>query len=105
MPVPAPHWDLTNIYPSLESKEFKAAVNQYKKQVADLDDYFVEVVSKTSEKTPVKTLAPIVGEVVDRMNSIQTLSATIVPFIYAYVTTNSRDKLAMKSLSEFEQAK
>jgi pepF/M3 family oligoendopeptidase len=104
MTVSAPRWDLTNIYPSLESSEFKHAVEDYKKQVADLEDYFTEVVNKTDAATPVNTLAPIVGEVIDRMNSILTLSATIVPFIHSYVTTNSRDKLAMKSLSEFEQA-
>ena len=27
MSTPAPRWDLTNVYPSLESKEFKAAVD------------------------------------------------------------------------------
>lgn len=104
MTVSAPRWDLSNVYPSLESSEFKEAVRSYKKQVADLEDYFVEVVDKTSDKTPIKTLAPIVGEVVDRMNAILTLSATIDPFIHSYVTTNSRDTLAMKTLSEFEQA-
>ncbi len=51
-----------------------------------------------------KTLAPIVGEVIDRINTIQTLSATIGPFIHSFVTTNSRDKVALKALSEFEQA-
>jgi pepF/M3 family oligoendopeptidase len=104
MPVPAPRWDLTNVYPSLESAEFKNAVSDYKKQVADLGDYFVEVVNKADAAKPVETLAPILGEVVDRMNSIQTLSATIEPYIYSFVSTNSHDKLAKKTLSEFEQA-
>jgi pepF/M3 family oligoendopeptidase len=100
----APHWDLTNVYPSLESKEFKAAVEDYKKQVVELQDYVDEVLGKATAKTPAKELSAIIGDVVDRMNSIQTLSATIVPFIYSYVTTDSRDKLAMRTLSEFEQA-
>ena len=104
MTIPAPHWDLSNVYPSLESNEFKAAVTNYKKQVAELQDYFDEVVTKATAKTAPKELASIIGDVVDRFNSAQTLSATIMPFIYSYVTTNSRDKLAMKTLSEFEQA-
>ena len=104
MTIPAPHWDLSNVYPSLESNEFKAAVTDYKKQVAELQDYFDEVVTKATAKTAPKELASIIGDVVDRFNSAQTLSATIMPFIYSYVTTNSRDKLAMKTLSEFEQA-
>ena len=36
MSVSAPRWDLSNVYPSLDSKEFKAAVEDYKKQVAAL---------------------------------------------------------------------
>ena len=104
MTVPAPRWDLTNVYPSLESKEFNAAVANYKKQVAALEKFFKSKLAKADAKTKAKELAPLVGKAVDQINSIQTLSATIVPFIYSYVTTNSRDKLAMKTLSEFEQA-
>ncbi len=104
MPIPAPRWDLSNVYPSLESKEFKAAVADYKKQVAAVEKFFDQKVSRAGAMTPVKDLAPLLGKMVDRMNAIQTLSATIVPFIYSYVTTNSRDKLAMKTQSEFELA-
>lgn len=104
MTISAPRWDLSNVYPSLESREFKAAIADYKKQVAAFERFFKNKLGKANAKTKVKDLAPLVGKAVDQINSIQTLSATIVPFIYSYVTTNSRDKLAKKSLSEFEQA-
>ena len=103
MSTPAPRWDLTNVYPSLESKEFKAAIEGFKTQVTDLEDYFVEVVSKTDENTPAEQLGPIVGEVVDRFNEAYTLSSTIEPFIYSFVSTDSRDKAATRALSEYEQ--
>lgn len=105
MSIPAPRWDLSNVYPSLDSQEFKAAVDAYKKQVAELQDYFDEVVVEANTETPPKELASILGDVVDRINSVQTLLATVVPFIQSYVTTDSRDKVARKTLSEFEQAK
>jgi oligoendopeptidase F len=104
MTIPAPRWDLSNVYPSLESNEFKAAVADYKKQVAELQDYFDEVVTKATIQTAPQELAAIIGDVVDRFNSAETLSATIGPFINSYATTDSRDKLAMKTRSEFEQA-
>ncbi len=99
-----PHWDMTNVYPSLESKEFKAAVEDYKDQVASLEKFFNKKMSKATAKTPVKELAPLIGQTIDRFNSIQTISGTIGPFIYAYVSTNSHDKIATRALSEFEQA-
>jgi pepF/M3 family oligoendopeptidase len=104
MTISAPRWDLSNVYPSLESKEFKAAVDDYKKQVAALEKFFKNKLRKTNAKTKAKELAPLAGNAIDQINKIQTISATIVPFIYSYVTTDSRDKVAMKTLSEFEQA-
>jgi oligoendopeptidase F len=104
MTISAPRWDLTNIYPSLESDEFKAAVDDYKKQVAAFEKFFKKKLGKENTKTKAKDLAPLVGKAIDQINSIQALSATIGPFIYSYVTTNSRDKVAMKTRSEFEQA-
>jgi len=99
-----PHWDLTNVYPSLESKEFKAAITDYRKQVAGFEKFFDKKLSKAGAKTPAKELAPLIGKAIDQLNSIQTLSGTIVPFIYSFVTTDSRNKDAMRVLSEFEQA-
>ncbi len=55
MTVTAPHWDMTNVYPSLESKEFQSAFNNLKTQLADLEDYFVEVVDKADATKPAKT--------------------------------------------------
>jgi len=103
MSTPAPRWDLTNVYPSLDSKEFKAAIESFKTQTAELEDYFEEVVGKTDEKTPADQLGPILGEVVDRFNVAYTLSETIEPYIYSFVSTDSRDKTAMRTLSEYEQ--
>jgi len=105
MSIPAPRWDLTNVYPSLESAEFKAAFRSLKTKVADLGDYFVEVVSKTDGNTPPDQLGPIVGEVVDRFNDTYTLSSTLEPYIYSFVSTDSHNKTAMRTLSEYEQAK
>ena len=104
MTISAPRWDLTNVYPSLESDEFKAAVGDYKKQVAAFEKFFKNKLRKANSKTNAKDLASLAGKAIDQINSIQTLSATIGPFIYSYVTTNSRDKVAMKIRSEFEQA-
>jgi pepF/M3 family oligoendopeptidase len=104
MSITAPRWDLTNVYPSLESKEFKTAIETFKTHVADLDDYFIEVVSKTDVNTPSDQLGPIIGEVVDRFNAAYSLTATIGPYIYSFVSTDSHNKTATRALSEFEQA-
>jgi pepF/M3 family oligoendopeptidase len=104
MTISAPHWDLSNVYPSLESKEFQAAVHDYKKQVAALERFFNNKLGKTSARTSAKELAPLVGKALDQINRIYILSSTIFNYINSFVSTDSHNKLAMKTLSEFEQA-
>ncbi len=99
-----PHWDLSNVYPSLSSKEFKAALADYKRQVAALEKLFDKKLSTAGPRTPARELAPLVGDAINRINRILVLSGTIAPFIYSYVTTDSRQQSAMRALSEFEQA-
>jgi len=105
MSIPAPRWDLTNVYPSLESEEFKGAFASFKTKVADLGDYFVEVVNKADASTPPDQLGPILGEVVERFNDTYTLTSTLEPYIYSFVSTDSHNKTATRTLSEYEQAK
>jgi len=103
MTISAPRWDLTNVYPSLESKEFKNAVKKYKKLLDELEAFFGKKLSKANSKTDPKKLGKLLGESVDRFNELFELSGTINPFIYSFVTTDSRNKDAMRALSEFEQ--
>ncbi|HNN12448.1 MAG TPA: M3 family oligoendopeptidase [Anaerolineales bacterium] len=102
MTVSAPHWDLTNVYPALDSKPFKNAVKKYKSLLDELEAFFTKA-SKADGKTDPKKLGKLLGESADRFNEIFELSGTIGPYIYSFITTDSRNKEAMRALSEFEQ--
>jgi len=102
MTVTVPQWDLKNVYPSLESKEFKSAIKKYKSMLDEMELFFKKA-SKADSKTDPKKLGKLLGEAVDRFNAIFELSGTIGPYIYSFVTTDSRNKVAMRTLSEFEQ--
>ncbi len=103
MTISAPHWDLTNVYPSLESKEFQNAVKEYKGLLDKLEKFYKSKISKASAKTSSKELGDLLGKSVDQFNAIYELSGTIDAYISSFVTTNSRDKTAMRLLSELEQ--
>ena len=103
MTISAPSWDLTNVYPSLESREFKNAIKKYKKMLDEQEAFFAKSLSKANAKTDPKKLGKLLGEAVDRFNALFELSSTISPFIYSFVATDSRNKAAMRALSEFEQ--
>lgn len=102
MTISAPRWDMTNVYPALDSKQFKNAVKKYKTLLDELEAFFKKS-AKADGKTDPKKLGKILGEAVDRLNTIFELGGTIGPYIYAFISTDSRDKNAMRVLSEFEQ--
>src|SRR5215510_2398706 len=104
MTISAPRWDLTNVYPSLESKEFNNAVKEYKSLLNKLEKFYKSKISKANGKTSAKELGTLLGKSVDQFNDIAELSGTIEAYIYSFISTNSKDKTAMRVYSEFEQA-
>ncbi len=102
MTVSAPRWDMTNVYPSLESKEFKNAIKNYKSMLDEME-VFLKKASKADSKTEPKKVGKLLGESVERFNALFELSNTISPFINSFVTTDSRNQDAMRALSKFEQ--
>src|ERR1700752_1835887 len=103
MTISAPRWDLTNVYPSLESKEFQNAIKEYKGLLDKLERFYKSKISKANGKTSAKELGVLLGKSVDQFNDIAELSGTIEAYIYSFISTDSRDKTAMRLYSEFEQ--
>jgi pepF/M3 family oligoendopeptidase len=103
MTISAPRWDLTNVYPSLESKEFQDAVKNYQGLLDKFEKFYKSKISKASAKIPAKELGSLLGKSVDQFNAIFELSGTIEAYIYSFISTNSRDKTAMRLYSELEQ--
>jgi len=102
MTVSASRWDLTNVYPSLDSKQFKAATKKYKSLLDELDG-FLKKAEKANSKTEPKKLGKLLGEAVDRFNELFELSGTMSSYLYSFITTDSRNKDAMRIFSEFQQ--
>jgi pepF/M3 family oligoendopeptidase len=103
MTTSPPRWDVSNIYPGLESPEFVAAIESLSSQAGRIENLFQEQVASAGSDTAVPELASLVGEVISRFNEALELAGTIRAYIYAFVSTDSRDYLARKRFSEFQQ--
>lgn len=102
MSVSASRWDLTNVYPALDSKQFKSAIKQYKSLLDELEA-FLKKAEKANSKTDPKKLGKLLGESTDRFNALFELSGTLSAYLYSFITTDSRNKEAMRAFSEFQQ--
>ena len=43
-----PHWDLSNVYPSLESPEFNAGLEKLSTQIDDFEKFFSKKISQNN---------------------------------------------------------
>jgi pepF/M3 family oligoendopeptidase len=101
-----PHWDLSNVYPSLESERFKSAIVSLNRQIAELkaycDQYRIGRTEGELQALESSRLKEIVDGYITRMNSLLRLFTTINAFIGSFVTTDSYNTSAKHSESEFE---
>ncbi len=97
-----PHWNLSNVYPGLETKEFAADIEKLKGLIAEMEAFFANRVAKSDVKTNPKELGNLLGEAVNRWNALYELSGTLRAYVSSFVTTDSRDMVAMKKMSEFQ---
>jgi oligoendopeptidase F len=98
-----PHWDLTNVYPGLETAEFNTALDNLKQKIVRLEILFKEQVTGTSPEKDNNKLANLIGEFLDQLNQTLELSGTIRAYISSYVSTDSRNLTARRIQSEFDQ--
>lgn len=99
-----PHWDLSNVYPSLESKEFTEAIDQSKAQLDELDSYMSERSIHRAGPRPEDSaeLAETIGGYVDRMNALLQLFGTLGAYVHSFVSTDSYNTTAKRIESELE---
>jgi len=99
-----PHWDLSNVYSSLESKDFTEAVDQLKAQLDELDSYMSERSIHRAGPRPEDSaeLAETIGGHVDRMNALLQLFGTLGAYVHSFVSTDSYNTTAKRIESELE---
>lgn len=98
-----PHWDLSNVYPGLESEAFLADGKKLRADLQELQTFFAEtVVPITAEHTPAEIEA-VLSEAVERLNEMYTFGMTYRAYISSFISTDSYNKTALKAMSELDK--
>jgi pepF/M3 family oligoendopeptidase len=98
-----PHWNLANIYPSLDSDEFKAALAELEQHLAEMESSFQSEIAPSNAQTDPKRLNELVNKVIAHSNQAAELAWTIGSYINGYISTDSYNQQAMRTHSEFQQ--
>ena len=100
-----PHWDMTVVYPGLESQEFAQGFARGIQDINDLAHLFDTYHIMEQASTPLnnKTIKAFEA-VVERLNAVLDTTRTLSAYIMCFVTTNTSDNLAQARMSELQQA-
>lgn len=96
-----PRWDLTNVYPSLQSPEFAAAIQTLQEKIKSSEILMARAESLDLSAYP-SVLADMVNSLVDGYNDIMLLTNTIDAYLYSFNSTDSFNTEANRKMSEFE---
>ena len=100
-----PRWDLSNVYPDLESDELRRSFVDLRAQIDALDAFLDEnKVSRTVGSSGLQGMQvkPIVEGYLDRTNASLRLYATMSAYVSSFVSTDSYNTTAKRLESELE---
>lgn len=100
-----PHWDMTVVYPGLDSPEYAEALRTVLSEISHIEALFDRYrVGPDSSGRDGEQAAAAFDAVVPRYTDFLTELHTLQVYTSTFVSTNSRDTLAQARMSELQQA-
>lgn len=98
-----PHWDMTPVFPSLDSREFASAFDQLVASIAQLKAVFDEAnIRKTSESAVDESTLDSFETIIGLMNDVADRFRTLRAYVHSFVTTEAQNDLAQARNSELQ---
>ena len=97
-----PRWDLSNVYPGLDSPEFLAGTNQRESMLTEMEALLTSLES-LDDKSDAELVADRINHLLTEIQKLLLLENTLGAFIHSFVSTDSFNKDAMRKQSEFER--
>lgn len=100
-----PHWDMTVVFPSLESPEFNAEFSAYTAQLTEIACLFnTHDIRKLSKSPPLAEMAASFETITAALNPFLERTQTLRAYINSFVATDSRNARAQACMSDLLQA-
>ena len=99
-----PRWDMTPVYPGLNSPEFDQGFAHFTQQIAGLVELFDahNIQAQPAHALDDATIQSFEA-VTNRLNTLMEEETTLGAYLSCFVTTNTQDTLAQARYSEFQQ--
>ena len=98
-----PHWDLTNVYPGLDSPALAQDIEWVKTDTEALHQLYLEKLSTIDAESPPETVNDAISSMVDRMNALMLKAYTVRAYLHSFVSTDSFNQQAAQLMSQFDR--
>ena len=100
-----PRWDLTPIFPSLESLEFDTAFAEVCREINELGPFFDQHHVRRREFKPVEAVeADAFNHIIERLGALKERLRVLTSYLYCLVSTEADNDAAQGKLSELKIA-
>jgi oligoendopeptidase F len=98
-----PHWDMTVIYPGLESAEFNDAFQTVMNSITELGDLIDKhKINRVDQLSINDDTVAIFEMLINKFNSTLESFSTLRAYIFGFITTDSRNTIAQAKNSELQ---
>jgi oligoendopeptidase F len=100
-----PHWDMTVVYPSMESQEFARGYSSVVQDIDELAHLFDTRHIEGQTTAPLNDATIKTFEIIiERFNAVLEATSTLSTYIMCFITTNTHDSLAQAKMSELQKS-
>jgi oligoendopeptidase F len=104
MKTDLPRWDMSVVYPGLDSPEYERDVRNFVRALDELEGLFDEVpIDRAEDPLAPDLAASVLERVLPLYNALSDHAWTLGAYVYAFVSVDSRDEYAQARLSELER--
>jgi oligoendopeptidase F len=104
MKTDLPRWDMSVVYPGLDSPEYERDLRSFVRALDELEGLFDEAqIDRTDTPLNPDLAAGILERILPLYNALNDQAWTLGAYVYAFVSVDSRDEFAQARLSELER--
>ena len=98
-----PRWDLSNVYPGLDSPGLAKDIDWVKETTDALRTLYQEELTQVDQSSSLETINEAVSMMVDKMNALTEKAYTIRAYLHSFVSTDSYNQQAVQMYSQFDK--
>lgn len=98
-----PRWELSNVYPGLDSPALAKDIDWVKETTQSLLKLYQEKLAEVDTDSSLEAINEAISEMVDRMNALVEKAYTVRAYLHSFVSTDSFNQQATQMMSQFDK--